>query len=241
MLFFSTLHGRERRALRGIDRIDLQAAVLHRTKEKGWPHPVTGAARLKYTHAGIVYITDESSTVEITSYAVPIDIPHADLTPTHVREHEAAKRRLRIDASLCTSHTVIVVDQSASMKTCDIFDFRNRSMAVFGTLALDFVAKQRVSGEGTDTDVVSLVAMRDEGEVVFEREPMGLVLYNRLVTTTARRGPMETFYRPWTKRNGSFRPKPMAVARCPYSSFLTADPATSTQRSPTAASPTMRS
>ncbi|CAM9860700.1 unnamed protein product [Scytosiphon promiscuus] len=179
--FFSSLHGRERRALRGIDKIDLQAAVLHGTKEPGWPHPATGAARWKYTHANIVYITDESSTQEITSYAEPVTIPRAGLSLAHVRDHEAAKERLRIDPSSCTSHTVLVVDQSASMKTCDIFDFRNRSMAVFGMLAIDFVAKQRISGEATDKDVVSLVLMRNEAEVVFEREPMGLVLYNRLV------------------------------------------------------------
>lgn len=54
-------------------------------------------------------------------------------------------------------------------------------MAVFGMLALNFVAKQQLSGEATDTDVVSLVLMRDTGEVLFEREPMGLVLYNRFV------------------------------------------------------------
>ncbi|CAM9693402.1 unnamed protein product, partial [Hapterophycus canaliculatus] len=179
--FFSSLHGRERRVLRGIDKIDLQAAVLHGTKEAGWPHPATGAARWKYTHANIVYISDESSTHEVTSYAEPVAIPRAGLSLAHVRDHEAAKERLRMNPTLCTSHTVLVVDQSASMKTCDIFDFRNRSMAVFGMLALDFVAKQRVSGEATDTDVVTLILMRNEAEVIFEREPMGLVLYNRLV------------------------------------------------------------
>lgn len=179
--FFSSLHGRERRALRGIDRIDLQSAVLHGTKEAGWPHPATGAPRWVYRYAGIVYVTDESSTKEVTSYAEPIDIPRADLTLGDINNHEAAKERLRVNPSLSTSHTVIVVDQSASMKTCDIFDFRNRSMAVFGMLALNFVATQRLSGEATDTDVVSLVLMRDVGEVVFEREPMGVVLYNKFV------------------------------------------------------------
>ena len=179
--FFSSLHGRERRALRGIDRLDLQAAVKFGRKERGRPHPATGAVRWKYTHADIVYITDESSTREITSYGVPIDIPHPTLTRRHRRSHEAAKQRLERNPSLCTSHTVIVVDQSGSMKTCDVFDFKNRSRAVFGMLALEFVAKQRLSGEGSDTDVVSLVLMRDSAEVVFEREPMGLMLYDMFV------------------------------------------------------------
>ena len=179
--FFSSLHGRERRALRGIDRLDLQAAVKLGQKESGWPDPTTGAARWKYTHADIVYITDASSTREITSYAVPVDIPHPPLTRACRWSHEAAKKRLERDPSLCTSHTVIVVDQSGSMKTSDVFDFRNRSQAVFGMLALDFVAKQRVTREGSDTDVVSLVLMRDSAEVVFEREPMDLVLYDKFV------------------------------------------------------------
>ncbi|CAM9910863.1 unnamed protein product, partial [Laminaria digitata] len=179
--FFSSLHGRERRALRGIDRLDLQAAVKYGRKQRGRPNRATGERRWMYTHADIVYITDASSTREITSYAVPIDIPHPPLTRELRRGHEEAKRRLERDLSLCTSHTVIVVDQSGSMKTSDVFDFKNRSQAVFGMLALDFVAKQRLSQEGTDTDVVSLVLMRDSAEVVFEREPMGLVLYDMFV------------------------------------------------------------
>lgn len=179
--FFSSLHGRERRSLRGIDRLDLQAAVKFGVKERASRHRTTGAARWKYTHADIVYITDASSTREITSYGVPIHIPHPPLTPMHRRGHEAAKQRLERDPSLCTSHTVIVVDQSGSMRTHDVFDFKTRSQAVFGMLALDFVAKQRVSQEGSDTDVVSLILMRDSAEVIFEREPMGLVLYDKFV------------------------------------------------------------
>lgn len=176
--FFSSLHGRERRSLRDIDKLDLQAAVKYGIKERGRPDPATGMARWKYTYADIVYITDAFSTREITSYAVPIDIPRPTLTAEHFQAYEAAKQCLEKDPSSCTSHTVIVVDQSGSMKTSDVFDFRNRSQAVFGMLALDFVAKQRVSGEGSDTDVVSLVLMRDSAEVIVEREPMGMVLYD---------------------------------------------------------------
>ncbi|CAN0444011.1 unnamed protein product [Ascophyllum nodosum] len=179
--FFSSLHGRNRRTLREIDRRDLQAAVKHGVKEPGWPHPVTGAPRWKYTHANIVYITDETSTKEVTSYAEPIAIPRAGVTLEHVSQHEAAKERLRVDPSLCTSHTVIVVDQSGSMKTSDIFDFQNRSKAVWGMLALEFVATQILSGDATDTDVVSVVLMADTPEVFIYREPMGLILYNKFV------------------------------------------------------------
>lgn len=181
MPFFSSLHGRERRALRGIARIDLQSAVKYGKKQQASPDRATGARRWRYTHANIVYITDETSTKEITCYAKPTSLPRANLTLEHIRNHEAAKSRLKVDPSLCTSHTVIVVDQSGSMRTCDVEDFRTRSNAVFGVLAVDFVAKQRLSGEATDRDTVSLILMRDSAEVVFEREPMGLVLYNKFV------------------------------------------------------------
>lgn len=144
------------------------------------PSPVR-PIRWKYTWAGIVYITDESSTREVTSYAEPLEIPRAALTPEHLAEHEAAKEKLAETPSLFTSHTVIVVDQSGSMRTSDVFDFKNRSQAVFGMLAMDLVAKQRLSGEAKDTDVVSLVLIRDSSEVAFELEPMGLVLYNKFV------------------------------------------------------------
>lgn len=177
--FFSSLHGRQRRQLRGIDRKDLQAAVKHGKKEPGFPHPVTGARRWKYTWADIVYITDATSTEEVTSYAKPISIPRTELTPESLAAHEAARKRITDDPSQCTSHTVIVVDQSGSMRTSDVFDFKDRSKAVFGMLAIDFVAERCLSGEMTETDVVSLVLMRDEAEVAFEREPMGLVLYDR--------------------------------------------------------------
>lgn len=179
--FFSSLHGRERRALRGIARIDLQSAVKYGKKQQASPDRATGARRWRYTHANIVFITDETSTKEITCYAKPNSLPRANLTLEHIRDHEAAKSRLKVDPSLCASHTVIVVDQSGSMRTCDVENFRTRSNAVFGVLAMNFVAKQRLSGEATDRDTVSLILMRDSAEVVFEREPMGLVLYNKFV------------------------------------------------------------
>lgn len=132
-------------------------------------------------YANVVYITDETSTREITSWVQPVHVPMASLTDQDLADHDAAKERLLQNPSLCTSHSVIVVDHSTSMRTSDVSDFRNRAQAVFGTLALDFVAKQRFTGEGTNTDVVSLVLMHDSVEIVFEREPMGLVLYNMFV------------------------------------------------------------
>ncbi|CAM9472532.1 unnamed protein product [Choristocarpus tenellus] len=181
LVFFSSLHGRARREQRGIDKRDLQAAVKYGRREMTFSDPRTGRPRWKYTYANIVYITDESSTREITSWKEPLAIPHAGLTQEQVDEHDKTRKWLLQNPSLCTSHTVIVVDQSASMRRSDVLDFRSRSEAVFATLSLDFVAKQRLAREGMDTCVVSLVRMDHEGHVLFEREPMGLVLYNKFV------------------------------------------------------------
>lgn len=197
--FFSSLHGRQRRAQRGIDRRDLQAAVKHGKRERAKRDPRTGDQRWRYTYKNVVYITDSTSTREITSWvsSTQLLLPCAELTLKQIGEHQAAKERLRKHPSASTSHTVIVVDQSGSMRTSDVSNFPNRSRAVFGMLALEFVAKQRVSGEMTDTDVVSLVLMQDYATIALEREPMGLVLYNQLVGLYDAATP---------QRNGNFLP-----------------------------------
>jgi hypothetical protein len=53
----SSVHGRDRRALRQIGVRDLQAAVKYGTKSYGYPDRQTGEIRYKFTHANIVYIT----------------------------------------------------------------------------------------------------------------------------------------------------------------------------------------
>lgn len=181
VLFFSNLHGRKRHTKRDIGLLDLQEAMKRGKQERAQRDFTTGAKRWTFTHGDIVYKTDSTVFRGVTWWNVSIDIPRASLTLKQFGENKAAKRRLREDPSLCTSHTVIVVDQSGSMRTPDVADFFDRSQAVFGMLALNFVAKQCLSGEATDADVVSLVRMQDDANVVIEREPMGLVLYNQLV------------------------------------------------------------
>ena len=65
----SSIHGRERREQRDITKRDLQAAIKYGTKEAQFR---LGKIRWKYTFADVVYITDETSTVEVTSYAVEL-------------------------------------------------------------------------------------------------------------------------------------------------------------------------
>eukprot|EP00752_Nemacystus_decipiens_P008919 g7962.t1 len=181
ILFFSSLHGREKRLERGIEKRDLQAAVKYGTRRRGHPNPRTGEPRWMYTLGNLVYITDDTSTKEITSYCLPIRMPVAPLSQADLYAYESAKEDLRRNPNLCTSHTVIVVDHSRSMSKKDVTDHVNRIKASFELLAIDFVAKQIADGVATNTDVVSVLLMHDGVDVLFEREPMGRFLYNRLI------------------------------------------------------------
>lgn len=67
------------------------------------------------------------------------------------------------------------------MRTCDVEDFKTRSDAVFGSMALDLLGKQIDQHSSSLTDVVSLIEMRGEACTVFEREPMTNVLFNKLL------------------------------------------------------------
>eukprot|EP00808_Paulinella_micropora_P015083 g20981.t1 len=175
-----TVHGRERRLLRKIYKRELNLAVKHGVKERGFPHPVTGAKRWKYTYMDVVYITDESSTKETTSCVLPMDIPEAPVNQQDVDLHSLIGEALSLHPTKTRSQ-VLVVDQSGSLRTCDVEDFKNRSQAVYGTIALDIVANQLDSGQATGTDAVSLVEMNQEGTVVLQRQPLTNVLYNWLV------------------------------------------------------------
>lgn len=182
----SCVHGRDRRQLRQIGKRDLKAAVKYGEKERGFPHPHTGAIRWKYTFKNVVYITDATSTVEITSYVKPIEIREAYVTSDDVKKHEQLSTKLRQRPDLLTSHTVFIVDQSGSMKTHDVDNFLNRSEAVFGTLALDYIGKQIDQSSISHTDCASLILMADDGELVIEREAIDNVLYNKILRLKGR-------------------------------------------------------
>jgi hypothetical protein len=124
--------------------------------ERANPGP-DGSARLKITHKGIVYITDATGNQEITSWR--IDGKDENL----LREKGRAL------------HTVIVVDHSGSMRKDDVPGYESRTCAVYDSLARDFIAPQLQVSE-TDAAagdaVVSLIEMRDNAHVAFERCPI---------------------------------------------------------------------
>jgi hypothetical protein len=168
----SHTHGRERREERKIEKRELQAAVKHGKKEAANPGR-DGSKRFKYTHKGVVYITDETSKHEITSWRLDDDanvVQHAQLEPCEYM-----------------THTVLVVDHSGSMRKNDVAPFETRTAAVYAAVTDQFIApaleSQRaqlsaVASSTTDDkhdrkpQVVSLIEMSAKATVVLNRAPL---------------------------------------------------------------------
>ena len=179
----SSTHGRMRRAQRAIEKRDLQAALKHGIKEPGFPCPRTGARRWRHTFAGVVFITDELNR-EITSWPVPgsgLDVEPVSITPGMRQAHDKACREIKTHPSSWTSYTVVVVDQSGSMRRTDVAGGVTRSDAVWLTLATEFVAANLENKSMASTDVMSIVGMNASCAVLVDEEPIDWILYNKII------------------------------------------------------------
>jgi hypothetical protein len=153
----SHTHGRERRLERGIGKEELKAAVKQGHKERANAGR-DGSTRWKYTHNGVVFVTDETSRHEITSWRLDAALGNAE-------DAEVA-----VEGS-CRSHTVLIVDHSGSMRKADVPAYASRTEAVIDCLIRDFVRPQiEAKSIGIDA-VASLILMSDEAEIVFQRQP----------------------------------------------------------------------
>ena len=164
----SHTHGRERREERGIDKRELKEAVKYGRREKANPGR-RGETRWKYTHKGIVYVTDESSRHEITSWRldqVGPDIP--------LPQHEG----------MYGTHVVVVVDSSGSMRKNVVPGFPTRTAAVYESLNRGYVRPQldaaRAGGLQLGRIVVTLIEMSDNATVLHERVPIDETLFDAL-------------------------------------------------------------
>lgn len=176
----STLHGRARRELRDISKHDFQTVMKNGTKTKTWGRK--GEARWKFEFGNTVCITDETCRVEITCYKKAVSIAPAKITQDMLDNHDRATRILIDDPGLCTTHSIIIIDQSCSMSTCDVNCFRSRSDAAYGTLALDYIAEQLYQmGDEFFVDAITIIEMRDEGSILVEREPLDWILFNKVL------------------------------------------------------------
>ena len=190
---YSTLHDRERRDQRMIGKDDQLKARRYGMCEQG------RNGRLKYTYNNKVLIWCPRSNRAITCWNIrgndcgmqqsgtsktdPILIQKS---LTHENDlasaaHEAVKWKIRKQKDKWTSHTVLVVDMSGSMRTDDVDGARCRSDGVWTCLARDFIKSQVEEGKTSLHDLVSVVLMRETAEVILECEPSDYVLYNKLV------------------------------------------------------------
>jgi hypothetical protein len=180
--FIESEHGRLRRRQRGIDKKDLQKAMKYGTKEMQDRTTAEGHPTVKYLHNDIIYIVDDVTGREITSYAVPIVLDLIPLTETMIQEHEQATEYLKQNPSSWTSNTVLVVDTSGSMKSADVWGARTRLSAVWLTIALDFIAHRIEAGMAGPTDVVSIITLGSRPESIVLDEPTSWVFYNQIAS-----------------------------------------------------------
>jgi hypothetical protein len=182
--FEASDHGETRRREREISITDLRNAVKYGEKKRAKKDPLTGRCRWTFTHMGIVYVTDHSCRKEITSWALPLPLHKAIIDPRAKLPIAEARRRIAQNKNIVRSHTVIVVDQSGSMRESDMNGHESRSRAVYYNLAKEFIVP-RLDSSAYDgellMDVVTLIEMQDGPTVVFEYEPISLELYNRFV------------------------------------------------------------
>jgi Mg-chelatase subunit ChlD len=181
--FVETEHGRLRRKQRGIDKKDLQAALKYGERS---PHCWAKSRKAepyiyKYTHNEIVYIVNEKTKEEVTCYARPLKLEPVPLPFGLQKQHEQAQYAIHRNLDSWTSHTVLVVDTSGSMKTSDMWGTRNRLDSVWVCVALDFIAHRLESGAAQPTDLVSVVTMGATATVLIREAPCTWQLYNQVV------------------------------------------------------------
>lgn len=186
----SSDHGRMRRAQRLIDKHDLQSALRYGTREPNYNQ--RGELCWKYTYRDIVYITDQTCRREITSWAIPgagLDVEKRQISAKMQSMHKEAARRILYDKSSWTSHTVVVVDQSGSMRKTDVEGGATRSDAVWLTIAVDFVARQIEAKQVNNSNVVSVVVMGIDSAVLVDRKPHDWLLFNGIIDLLRKQEP----------------------------------------------------
>lgn len=190
----STRHGRQRREERKIQKVDLKQARRYGMQEDAGDHESPGVQ--KFTHTGIVFVYDPSSNTEITSYPSndyssptsgtqhtrPVMLsPKRILDEKHKSDYDTLRRQIIQSKDKWTSHTVMVVDMSGSMRQDDVNGARCRSDGVFLCLARDFVKKQLDAKQACETDLVSVILMQRTAQAVMIAHPMHWKLYNDFV------------------------------------------------------------
>lgn len=182
----SDTHGQHRRKQRKIDKVSLQRARRYGKVE----HQDNG--RQKLTYQGVVFIYDPIKNREVTSFPSktgtrsgtlfhqPIELQEHHLSANDIADHDILHAKVKENIEMVTSHSVVVVDLSNSMRTDDVDGAHSRSDAVWIALARDFLVPRMQQEDGA-VHVLSIVCMKDKATVWTVAEPMDWVLYNRVL------------------------------------------------------------
>ena len=189
-----SLHGRERRMLRGISMTEFENAVKYGERQPNDVDPRTGGQRwlFCYERGGITVVTDESQTREVTSWVNPcwgINLEKVQITEEMERSHRLADKSKHARHGW-NSHAVAVVDQSGSMRKTDAKGGVTRSDLVWLCLAIDYIGRRLRTGEATEKDYFSLVLMGPSATCVIHEHPMNWVLYNKIIDMLRTRQPL---------------------------------------------------
>ena len=162
-------HGRQRRQERDISKRDLQLALKYGKQERAMDDR-RGRPRYRFTYRGVVYLTDQTMKHEITSWRTQ------DAEEAHEQLQREARKQ---DARSLKSHTILVVDHSASMRKNDVPNYLSRTAAVYESLVNDLLRPQLKGTKlGDGSNLYSLVEMSDDAHVVFERQQLDQNLVN---------------------------------------------------------------
>lgn len=179
MTFLSSRHGRQRRQERNIGKRQLMAALKHGTRSR--TH-VPG--RSKYVYNGTTFLVDDATKREVTSYASAMDLPLKTITLEMKQRHDEARQQMHSQpATYNTSHSIILVDISGSMRNSDVAGSRTRLDAVWHSLAEDYIRNRIESGNAGATDAITVILMGDRASIVprLDNVPTDWITYNSVL------------------------------------------------------------
>jgi hypothetical protein len=131
-----------------------------------WPH--NGHSTSCYIYKEITYVVDDYTGEEVTSYAQPLKLDLVQLDRSYLLSHDEYAKKVKSDLTCWTSHTVVVVDTSGSMKESDVWGSRNRLGAVWISRAPAFVGHSLESGESSLTDILTIVTLSEDPVVILK-------------------------------------------------------------------------
>jgi hypothetical protein len=134
-----------------------------------------------YQYRDLVFIYDEGTKKEVTSYIAALNLPYHFVSRQEYQAHDNACRRIREDPDSCTSHSILLVDTSGSMRAGDVHGCKTRLAAVFLAIAQDFI-KQRIEvGRGSLSDAITIILMGETPFLWMNAWPTDYRTYNTVL------------------------------------------------------------